>query len=649
MKKRRKGFVILYTLAIIVYIIVIVFTFFSLRNDKNRKAESNANLLMNNFMLLQEKMNFVAMVASGTNWVQKMSILDTESFENTFPLDIYDAQAVVQTYNALMGFSCETFVLFDKSSYAVSGSGKISFANLSEYFDAGKQEFSIYNKQTNVCGNIRFVRFGGVVNTTVYSFSNSVNEFDFRIIFVVQDDYFKNSIGEIIDIDHISISYGNEQIFKGKKFVKNHAVQLKSGHFTFEYSSAYPLFKLFVYYIISSIVVFIIFEFIYGKLDVYYNSINRCIHRLNDLMGDKNGFSGLDGTIKEFEEILSDVALADLQSKVCVSNDFNKLIEEYLRNIAKSGEKIAEDVKLGLSRFGVEVEQIFYVVYNGGKEQMMNATFNLGDAFVFINAQIDDVTEVYGKSSVYCGLEKVAKAYEEAKTAYEIAVLYSKKHVNYSDIKIEKTLPCEVVSYLDNLDSALVSADQGSFIMKTKDTSERLLRDYVDPIKIKTFFIELGEHLTKFEEELYIKTDVNMHSLIGISEVFDLVVSRVGVLFERINMKGSNRYSYYCTIIKDYVSRNYANPELSLTMVADEFNFSPAYISRIFTESGELYTDYVNNLRISHAKKLLKETDLSVSSIAKKVGIIDDVTFRRVFKKYIKMLPSEYRNSVNND
>ena len=68
---------------------------------------------MHNYQLLDEKMQFVEVVAAETGWVQNMSMLDTQGFEDVFPLDLYDAQASIRNYNALIGFSCETMVLFD--------------------------------------------------------------------------------------------------------------------------------------------------------------------------------------------------------------------------------------------------------------------------------------------------------------------------------------------------------------------------------------------------------------------------------------------------------------------------------------------------------------------------------------------------------
>ena len=54
--------------------------------------------------------------------------------------------------------------------------------------------------------------------------------------------------------------------------------------------------------------------------------------------------------------------------------------------------------------------------------------------------------------------------------------------------------------------------------------------------------------------------------------------------------------------------------------------------------------EHIKNLRITEAKKLLKETDLSVREISDKVGFNDYNYFCRVFKKEVGMPANRFRN-----
>ncbi len=64
--------------------------------------------------------------------------------------------------------------------------------------------------------------------------------------------------------------------------------------------------------------------------------------------------------------------------------------------------------------------------------------------------------------------------------------------------------------------------------------------------------------------------------------------------------------------------------------------------------TGENFLSYVNQKRIEHACTLLTTTDLPVLQIANSCGYENDITFRRIFKKYIGVTPGEYRRHQMN-
>ncbi|MNI18691.1 HTH-type transcriptional regulator YesS [compost metagenome] len=82
---------------------------------------------------------------------------------------------------------------------------------------------------------------------------------------------------------------------------------------------------------------------------------------------------------------------------------------------------------------------------------------------------------------------------------------------------------------------------------------------------------------------------------------------------------------------------------LSLESCADMFGTSPYTLSRAFKQIvGINFIDYLTNLRIENAKKLLKDSDLKINEVAEKVGYQHSY-FNRLFKKYEGITPSRYR------
>lgn len=83
----------------------------------------------------------------------------------------------------------------------------------------------------------------------------------------------------------------------------------------------------------------------------------------------------------------------------------------------------------------------------------------------------------------------------------------------------------------------------------------------------------------------------------------------------------------------------------SLKLLANRYNLSQAYLGRLFkTEVGKLFTDYLCEIRLEAAKKLLEETDMKSCDIAAQVGFQNQNYFSNVFKKCVGVYPSVYRN-----
>ncbi len=94
--------------------------------------------------------------------------------------------------------------------------------------------------------------------------------------------------------------------------------------------------------------------------------------------------------------------------------------------------------------------------------------------------------------------------------------------------------------------------------------------------------------------------------------------------------------------IIDYINTHYAE-DITLDSVADTFHFSRSHISRMFkNETGERFVDFLGNVRLLHAKELLKSGKYSVKQIAEMVGYPNAQYFSTVFKEKTGMAPRKY-------
>ncbi|MFO7188205.1 MAG: helix-turn-helix transcriptional regulator [Pseudomonadota bacterium] len=64
---------------------------------------------------------------------------------------------------------------------------------------------------------------------------------------------------------------------------------------------------------------------------------------------------------------------------------------------------------------------------------------------------------------------------------------------------------------------------------------------------------------------------------------------------------------------------------------------------RFKTATGTTLIEYLQNLRVEEAKKLLETTELPAEEISAQVGYEDGSFFRRLFKRSTGLTPGQYR------
>lgn len=93
----------------------------------------------------------------------------------------------------------------------------------------------------------------------------------------------------------------------------------------------------------------------------------------------------------------------------------------------------------------------------------------------------------------------------------------------------------------------------------------------------------------------------------------------------------------------DYINSHYME-KLTLAKAAEIAYMSPNYFSTYFKKvTGKKFSDYINELRISRADKLMTTTDLNVLDIATQCGFHNMSNFYRIYKKIHGTIPSERR------
>lgn len=94
-----------------------------------------------------------------------------------------------------------------------------------------------------------------------------------------------------------------------------------------------------------------------------------------------------------------------------------------------------------------------------------------------------------------------------------------------------------------------------------------------------------------------------------------------------------------CLYIEEHVTE-----DLTRQSVAGHFSLNPDHLNRIFkAEINKTILDYIIECRINLAKKLLRETDLSVTQISETLGYSNYSYFARIFRESTGIKPNVYR------
>jgi two-component system response regulator YesN len=98
--------------------------------------------------------------------------------------------------------------------------------------------------------------------------------------------------------------------------------------------------------------------------------------------------------------------------------------------------------------------------------------------------------------------------------------------------------------------------------------------------------------------------------------------------------------------VEDYIRRN-LEKHLSLHEVAEVFNFSPNYLSQLFSKyAGEGFVDYISAMRINAAKEMLARGEGPIYTIAEKLGFESAFYFSKVFKRVEGISPRDFLHKL---
>ncbi|MGJ8640275.1 MAG: helix-turn-helix domain-containing protein [Opitutaceae bacterium] len=129
----------------------------------------------------------------------------------------------------------------------------------------------------------------------------------------------------------------------------------------------------------------------------------------------------------------------------------------------------------------------------------------------------------------------------------------------------------------------------------------------------------------------------------------NLLRAYLSLILEIYDMPSKDRHFGFSPLISQCIDILFAeasSADLTLNSIAHRLDCNANSLSARFSkEVGKTAIDYLTELRIEQAKRLLKRTALNISEIANTCGYNDANYFSRIFKKQTGTTARDYRNA----
>ena len=185
-----------------------------------------------------------------------------------------------------------------------------------------------------------------------------------------------------------------------------------------------------------------------------------------------------------------------------------------------------------------------------------------------------------------------------------------------------------------------ISAEDG-IIKDILDSLPPQMQAFNAKILLDRFFSLLKYPAKRNEEQPYAELRIvgHVHEI-----VFRLAENRD--FYEKQKFVNVN-VSKAITEAKRFIMKNY-NRNIQLKDVANHVFLSPNYFHKLFTQvTGITPHQYIINQKINAAKKMLLESDATITDIIINCGFSSQSYFNAIFKREVKITPNDYRKSMN--
>ncbi|NLY59977.1 MAG: helix-turn-helix domain-containing protein [Clostridiales bacterium] len=274
-----------------------------------------------------------------------------------------------------------------------------------------------------------------------------------------------------------------------------------------------------------------------------------------------------------------------------------------------------------------------------------------------INEESSNIKMVSG--GIFQSPLSISKSYKNARNVIENKC-WNSSEINSTVIWYDEFLDQDIISIhtydteniiinaIKTANHKLLQEEYNKYLEQSRMFTPKMHKLYVYSLwntayKIFSNIVYISDEDIKYNEIRNLLMDLDFS--IDINHLSNQIWCILNKLCEYYSYK--NQYGGVIDSVIKFIEEKYDDQNLSLSYLANTFDISEAYLSRLFKEyTGESFSNYLESVRINQAKKLLIDSQMKIRIIAEKVGYTSANSFTRAFKKINGVTPSNYRQFI---
>ncbi len=303
-------------------------------------------------------------------------------------------------------------------------------------------------------------------------------------------------------------------------------------------------------------------------------------------------------------------------------------------------------------------------IFKGSTQsELDDNTFRAAETISHIATKNDDCTVLTAIGKTVEHLSQLKESYDDAKRILQAGSTSKENRIISSDDLAETETGAEdalldfnegdplvdKLKYAGKGDIKTIIEESMSLIKKNPDQfsvfASYLLVDLI--FAVSKLVEKLGGNIKELNPEILQRKFIDD----AVSDEARFTKTLEQVLNFALEFRDSKMTGKYGNVIlkaKQFIEENYADQNTTLTTVAEAVCLSPNHFSTIFSqECKTTFIEYLTNVRLENAKRLMRETDMKGYDIAYECGFSDPHYFSYIFKKNTGLSPREYKLSTD--